>query len=405
MLYLGLGGICMEMLLKLAIVVLIGCLAGRVAKTFRLSNVFGFIIAGMLIGPSCLKLLTNNDLTLLTMVVEITVAILAFKIGSEFVIRDMRKLGTSFVFITLAEVAGAFLAVFFAMFFLFKQDFVFSMTIAALAAATAPAATIMVMRQYRSDGPVTRMLIPVSALDGVLGVVLFGIVISIARILGKGAGLGIWQSVGRPLFEIFGGLALGALFGLALALLGKKAGDSDELLVFTLGMILAATGVAKALALSPLLANIMMGVVLVNLTQNSNRVFFALNQFTPPLYLLLFTLAGSSLDLGVFLNMGLLGLGYILARAIGKLAGAWIGSRGVKAEGVVQEHLGVTLLPQGGLSIALALLVRFHLPDMSAVVISIILLSVLLYEIIGPFIAKAAIQRAGEIRGMGSIMR
>lgn len=405
MLYLALGGICMEMLLKLAIVLLVGCLAGRLAKTFRLSNIFGFVIAGMLIGPSCLQLLSNNDLTLLTMVVEVAVAILAFKIGSEFVIRDMRKLGTSFIIITLTEVAGAIFVVFCTMFFLFKQDFVFSLIIASLAAATAPAATIMVMRQYRSDGPVTRMLLPVSALDGFLGVVLFGVAISFARMMGKGMELGMLQMLGRPLLEICGGLVLGAVFGMALAFLGQKAGDSDELLVMTLGMILAATGVAKALALSPLLANIMMGAVLVNMTQNTNRVFFALNQFTPPLYLLLFSLAGSSFRLGVFWQVGFLGLGYILARAMGKLAGAWLGAKKVQAEAVVQEHLGITLLPQGGLSIALALLVRYHLPDISLTVLAITLVSVLLYEIVGPILAKAAIERAGEIRGMGSIIR
>jgi Kef-type K+ transport system membrane component KefB len=395
----------MDMLLKLAIVVLVGCLAGRLAKTFKLSNIFGFVIAGIVLGPSCLKLLSNQDLASLTIIVEMTVALLAFKIGSEFVVRDMRKLGTSFMVITFAEVAGTVLVVFCAMFFLFKQDLVFSLMMASLAAATAPASTIMVMRQYRSDGPVTRVLLPVSALDGVLGVVLFGIIISIARTVGQGADQGLWQMMSKPMIEIFGGLALGALLGLGLTFLGQKAGDSDELLVITLGMILASTGLAKALSLSPLLANIMMGAVLVNLTQNSNRVFFALNNFTPPIYLLFFTLAGSAFDLAVFLNVGLLALGYNLTRAVGKLLGAWIGSKGVKAERTVQEHLGVTLLPQGGLSIALAILVRYHLPDISMAVIAVILVSVLFYEIVGPIIAKTAIQRAGEIRGMGSTIR
>jgi Kef-type K+ transport system membrane component KefB len=395
----------MDMLLKLAIVVLVGCLAGRLAKTFKLSNIFGFVIAGIVLGPSCLKLLTNQDLPFLKIVVEIAVAILAFKIGSEFVVRDMKKLGAPFVIITFAEVAGAVVLVFCAMFFLFKQDFVFSLMMASLAAATAPVATIMVMRQYRSDGPVTRMLLPVSALDGVLGVVLFSVAISIARTFAPGADVGAWQVLARPLLEIAGGLVLGVLLGLALTFLGQKAGDSDELLVITLGMILAATGLAKSLALSPLLANIMMGTVLVNLTQNSNRVFFGLNHFTPPVYLLLFTIAGSSFDLGVLWNAAFLVVGYILARAAGKFAGVWLGSRGIRAEAAVGKYLGATLLPQGGLSIALAVLARHHLPDSSAVVIAIIIVSGLLYEIIGPIIAKTAIQRAGEIRGMGSTIR
>lgn len=394
----------MDMLLKLAIVVLVGCIAGRIAKTFKWSNIFGFVIAGIILGPSGVKLLSNQDLNAMTIIVEMAVAILAFKVGSEFVVRDMKKLGSSFVIITVAEVIGAMLIVFLAMYFLFTQTFVFSLMMASIAAATAPSATIMVMRQYRADGPFTRTLLPVTALDGVLGVVVFGIAISIARGFVPGAELSIWQ-VAKPLLEILGGMALGAVFGLALTFLGQKAGDSDELLVITVALIIASTGVAKALSLSPLLANIMMGVVLVNLTQNSNRVFFGLSQFTPPIYLLFFTLAGASLELGVLLQLGVLGLGYVLARALGKIVGAWVGSRSVKAEPAVQRHLGVALLPQGGLSIALAILVKQHLPDISVAVIAIIVVTVLLYEVAGPFIAKTAIQKAGEIRGMGSAIR
>lgn len=395
----------MDMLLKLAIVVFAGYLGGHLAKFVKLSNIFGFVMAGFLLGPSCLKLLSNYDLTSLTILLEMTVAILAFKVGSEFVVRDMRKLGKPFVVITLSEVMGTVLVVFFAMYFLFQQNVVFSLMLASLAAVTAPAATIMVMRQYRADGPVTRMLLPVTALDGVLGVVLFGIATSIARVFAQGIDISAWQMVIKPIVQIFGGLALGALFGLALTFLGQKAGDSDELLVITITMILACTGVAKALTLSPLLANVMMGAILVNLTPNSNRVFFGLNHFTPPLYVLFFTLAGAGLHLAMLWDVGLLVLGYFLARAVGKLVGSWVGARSVGAEPAVQKYLGLALLPQGGLTIALAVLVRQHLPDISMAITAIIVVSVLLYEIIGPFIAKTTFQMAGEIRGMGSTIR
>lgn len=395
----------MDMLLKLAIVVPVGCLAGRLAKTLKLSNIFGFLIAGIILGPSCSKLLSTQDLTSLSIIAEIAVAILAFKIGSEFVVRDMKKLGTSFMIITFAEVFGTVLVVFATMFFLFQQDFVFSMVMASIAAATAPAAAIMVMRQYRADGPVTRTLLPVTALDGVLGVVLFGIMISITRVVTLGTQISPWQAVGRPVIEIFGSLALGAVLGMALTFFGQKARDSDELLVITLAAILASTAVATALTLSPLLTNIMMGAVLVNLTQNSNRIFFGLNNFIPPVYLLFFTFAGASLDLRIVFQIGYLGLGYIVARAFGKILGAWLGSLGVRAETAVRKHLGIALLPQGGFAIALAMVVRQHQPDISMAVIAIITGSVLLYEIVGPIVAKTAIQKAGEIRGMGSSLR
>lgn len=395
----------MDFLLKLAIVVLVGCLAGRLAKAVKLSNVFGFLIAGIILGPSCLKLISNQDLSSLTIIAEVAVAILAFKIGSEFVLNDLKKLGKNFIMITFAEVVGAFLVVFSVMYFLFKQDFIFSLMIASIASTTAPAATILVMRQYRSDGPVTRTLLPVAALDGVLGVVLFAISMSIARLYVLAEGYSVWMIVRGPIFEILGSLVLGAALGFALTFLGKKAGDSDELLVVTVAMILVATSVAKVLNLSPLLTNIMMGVVLVNLTQNSNRVFFSLNNFTPPIYLLFFAFAGASVDLRTLFNLAVLGIAYILARAAGKILGAWLGAKSVKAEPAVQRYLGIALLSQGGLSIALALLVHFHLPETSMAVTGIVVFSVLLYEIAGPIIAKMAIEKAGEIRKMGSALR
>ncbi|NLL42950.1 MAG: cation:proton antiporter [Firmicutes bacterium] len=395
----------MDVLLKLAIIVLVGCLAGRLARTFGLSNVFGFVIAGIILGPSCLKFLSSQDLTSLTFVVELAVAILAFKIGSEFVVRDIKKLGKSFMVIAFAEAACAVLFAFVVMRFLFRQDLVFSLVMASMAAATAPAAMIMVIRQYRADGPVTRMLLPVTALNGVIGVVLFGVAISVSRVFVLQTDLSMWQTVTVPLIQIVGGLLLGALLGLALSFLGQKAGDSDELLVITIGMILTATAAAKALSFSPLLANIMMGVVLVNFTQNSNRVFFSLNNFTPPIYLLFFTLTGASLNLGIVANVGFLTAAYILSRAAGKILGAWAGSKVIKAETAVQKHLGLALLPQGGLSIALAVLVNLHLADIGNSVIAIMIVSVLLYEIGGPVLAKTAIARAGEIRGMTSAIR
>ncbi|HBG00377.1 MAG TPA: cation:proton antiporter, partial [Firmicutes bacterium] len=291
------------------------------------------------------------------------------------------------------------------MHFWLKQDLVFSLIIASIAATTAPAATIMVMRQFRSDGPVTRTLIPVAALDGVLGVFLFGIAMSFAQNVILGVDSRLWQIVGRAMFEVFGSLVLGALLGLGLTFLARKAGDSDELLLMTIAMILASTGAAKALTLSPLLTNIVMGTVLVNLTQNANRVFFSLNNFTPPIYLLFFTLAGASVNLRVFWGVGLIGLGYILARAAGKLLGAWTGSKVVGAELTVQKYLGVALLPQGGLSVALAVWAYSHLPAVSMAVIAIMVCGALLYEVVGPIMAKTAIQKAGEIRGMTSAIR
>ncbi|NMB00332.1 MAG: cation:proton antiporter [Firmicutes bacterium] len=393
----------MDLLFKLALVILIGCLAGKLAKIFRLSNIFGYLLAGFLMGPSLLQLISPHDITSFAIVGEIALAIVAFKIGSEFVLKDMRKLGKSFLIITFAEVAGAVLVVFSVLYFLLQEDFVFSLLMAAISGATAPAASFMVMRQYRSDGPVTRTLLPVAAFDGVLGVVLFGVALSISRVyvLVGSNGYTYWQLVGQSLVEIIGSIALGTALGLLLTFLGKKAGDTDELLIITLALIFFSTSLAKLLGLSPLLTNIILGSVLVNLNQNSNRVFFSLNHFTPPVFLLFFTLIGASLDLKVVMNVLIVGVFYILARSCGKILGAWAGSKGVKADPAVQRYLGLALLPQGGISVTLAMLVHQHLPEYGMAVSTILVFSVLFFEVIGPIFAKMAIEKAGEVGGMG----
>lgn len=390
----------MDVLFKLAIVIIVGWLGGKAAKALKLPNVSGYLVAGLFLGPSFFKLVSSADMEAFTIISEVALAVVAFSIGSEFVIKDMKKLGKSILVITLAEVVGAVLVVFSVMFFIFRQDFVFSLVIASMSAATAPAATLVVMREYRSDGPVTRTILPVVALDDVFGIMVFGIALSVGRIMVGAGDFTFWQMIIQPFVEIFGSLILGAALGVLLTFVAKKSGDTDELLIVTLAMIFTATGLSKMWGLSPLLTNIMMGTVLVNIMHNANRVFLNLNHFTPPVYLLFFTLAGASLDLRVLFGVGLMGLGYIIARAAGKMIGAWLGAKQVDADPAVQKYLGLALLPQGGISIGLSVLVRQHLPQYSTAIITIIMFSVLVYEVSGPIFAKMAISKAGEIGGM-----
>lgn len=390
----------MDVLFKLAIVIVVGWLGGKLAKFLKLPNVSGYLVAGLFLGPSFFKLISSQDMDSFTLISEVALAMVAFSIGSEFVIKDLMKLGKSIVVITLAEVAGAILVVFAVMFFIFRQDFVFSLVIASMSAATAPAATLMVMRQYRADGPVTRAILPVVALDDVLGIIAFGLALSVARMVVGSGEVTFWYMISQPFIEIIGSAVVGVVLGVVLSLISKKARDTDELLIVTLAMIFAATGLSKMTGLSPLLTNIVMGTTLVNLVHNPNRVFFSLNHFSPPVYLLFFTLAGASLDLKVLFSVGLMGLGYIIARAAGKMLGARLGAKAVNADPAIQKYLGLGLLPQGGISIGLSVLVRQYLPEYSVAIITIIMFSVLVYEVSGPIFAKIAIEKAGEIGGL-----
>ena len=390
----------MNILLKISIVLAVGTLGGRVARLLKLPNVTGYLVAGLFIGPSFFDLISKQDMQSLEVVNELALATIAFSIGSEFILKDMLKVGKTIIVITLAEVIGAVFLVFSVMYYLFSQDFAFSIIIAAMSAATAPAATIMVIRQFRAKGPLTQTILPVVALDDVAGIMVFGIAMSIAKISVGATKYSFLQMISQPIIEIIGSILLGLLIGVILTFMAKKSSDKEELLAIILAVIGGSTGVANLLGLSSLLTCIMIGATLVNLLHNSSRVFSVTNDFISPVYLLFFTLAGASLNLNILTKVGTLGIAYIISRSGGKMIGAFLGAKIMKADESVVKYLGLSLLPQGGISIGLCILVRQELPQYSLAITTIIMFSVLIYEVLGPILAKIAIEKAGEVNGL-----
>lgn len=389
----------MDVLFKLSIAIFVGLIGGRIANRFRLPNVSGYIIAGLLIGPSFLKIIKSGEASQFNIINEMALGAIAFSVGSEFLLKDIKKLGKDILIITVAEVIGAILLVFVVTFFIFKQPFEFSLVIASMSAATAPAGILMVIRELKARGPLVNTILPVVAIDDALGIMAFGICLSIAKITSGTDAVSLFSIVWNPLVEIGGSLILGGILGFCLSFLAPKTKSRDEQLSLTIGFIIGATGIANYLNLSPLLATMMMGATLVNLMRNSNRVFNLISDFAPPIYLLFFTIAGASLDLSVLSTVGALGVGYIIARAAGKIIGSYIGAKIVDAEEVVVKYLGMSLLTQGGVSIGLSMIVSKQLPQYSESIITVILFSVLIYEIAGPILAKIAIVKAGEEDG------
>jgi len=388
----------MNVMLKIAIILAVGIIGGKVARLIKLPNVSGYLVAGLLLGPSFFNFVSPADIQSFNLVNEIALAAIAFSIGNEFVLKEIKKIGKSIFIITLLEVVGAVLLVFSVMFFIFRQPFAFSIVIAAMSAATAPAATLLVMKQYNAQGPLTRTILPVVALDDVVGIVIFGIALSLAKITAYKQQMSIISMIAGPIIEIAGSVILGFVLGVILSWFSKKTRGRDELQAITLAIIGLATGISLLLGFSPLLTCIVLGTVLVNVQQNSTRVFDSINSFATPIYVLFFTIAGASLDLSILKTVGIMGLSYVLARGIGKIIGAWAGASMVKAEPVVRKYLGLGLLPQGGISIGLMVLVRQQLPDYAIAINTIIIYSNLIYEVSGPIFAKIAIKKAGEIQ-------
>ena len=392
----------MTLILKLSIVLVVGIIGGKIAKLLKLPNISGYLFFGLFLGPTLLNFITIEDYNSYSIINELALGVIAFSIGSEFMIGEIKKLGKSIVIITLLEVIGAIFVVFAVMYFLLNQSFVFSIIIASMSAATAPAATLLVIRQYRAYGPLTKTILPVVALDDVFGIMAFGIAIAIAKITTSTATSWVGM-VAQPFLEIMASLALGFVLGIILSFLAKKAKDEEEVQFYSIAAVGISSGLSILLNLSPLLTNMVVGAVIVNVLSNSKRVFGSLNKFIGVFYVLFFTLAGASLDLKILLSIGLVGLAYILSRAGGKFIGSYLGCKVTKADPKVTKFLGLALLPQGGISIGLSLIVRQQFPEYATAITTVIMFGVLVYEITGPIFAKIAITGAGEIDGLDRI--
>jgi len=367
-----------DIILKISIVLAIGMLGGKLAKLAKLPNVSGYIILGLFLGPSFIGLVNTEEIKALEIISEIALAFIAFSIGSEFVIKDMLKYGKKIFFITLGEVVGAVVLVFSIIYFVLDQSFAFSIVIASMSAATAPAATLLVIRQYRAYGPLTKTILPVVALDDVFGIIVFGVAMSLAKISVTGVKPSISQILLNPLLEIFGSLLLGFIIGIILSLLIRKLKFKDDYQVISLIAIGIGMGLSRTLNLSPLLTNIMIGTTLVNTLSKPEKSFNAVNNFVPAFYVLFFTLAGASLDISILKTVGLIGIIYVFARGLGKYLGSLVSSIAVKAEKTVCKYMGLGLLPQGGISIGLSVLVRQQLPEYANEITTIIMFSILI---------------------------
>lgn len=386
----------MDLLFKLSIIVFIGLVGGRIANFFKLPNVSGYVIGGLIIGPSFLNLIKVGDISSLGILNEIALGTIAFSIGNEFLLEDMKKVGKKIMTITLFQFIVTMIVVFLCMFVVFRQELGFSLVISSIATATAPAGILLVIRELKAKGPLVDTILPVVAIDDALGIMLFGVCLSIAKLMSGVGDISILSLIFIPLFEIGGSLVLGFILGVLLSYLSTHSRSEEILLSVITGFIFAGAGLANIFKLSPLLTCMMMSATLVNVLPKSQRVFNLVSHITPPIYLMFFTLAGASLDTGVLSSVGLIGVGYILARAAGKTIGSRLGAKKVGASKDIVNYLGMSLLPIGGVSIGLAAIVSTELSGVGSKISTIVLFSVLVFEIIGPICTKIAIVNAGE---------
>ncbi|WP_035294976.1 cation:proton antiporter [Clostridium sp. KNHs214] len=386
----------MHSLYYLGIILFSGLIMGKLVSFIKLPRVTGYLIAGLIIGPSILSLVPASAASKLSIISEAALGFIAYSIGSSFNFDNLKKLGNGIIIITLFESLTAVVAVDFVLIVLLKQPVPFSLMLGAIAAATAPAATIMVLKQYNARGPLVDTLLPVVAIDDAVGIMAFGISMAIAKsLLDSTKAIGL-KTIFLPVKEIALAFAIGIGIGVILSIISKYSEGQDQLLTITLATIFITVGIAMKLNISPLLTCMSIGATVSNIAPNSNRVLSIIDVFTPPVFVAFFTLAGVELNLTILKNVGLIGVVYIIVRVIGKILGAYLGAKLAKAPAVVQKYLGFTLIPQAGVAIGLAMVAETAVPEFGAAIRTIILSATIIYELIGPLITKIAIFKAGE---------
>ena len=385
----------MNVLLVIGIAMAAGLVVSRGARLVKLPNVTAFLVAGLLIGPCVGGIITREQLDGMNVISEAALGFIAYAIGGEFKLAYLKKIGKAPLTITIAQGLATALCVDVGLIALGFEVPV-SLLLGAIALATAPAATLMVVRQYKADGPVTRMLLPVVAMDDALGLMVFSVSASVAE--GMLGGAMTFQSmVLSPLIEIVGSLALGSFLGLVLGFCSRFFASRGNKLALTIALVLAGVGLCDLWGLSSLLVCMMIGAVMVNVSQQHEVLMEQCDRFTPPLFLLFFVLSGAELDLSVLPSVGLMGVSYLLLRSIGKWGGTMIGAVCVKANDNVRKYLGLTLLPQAGVAIGMSQLVAGRFPTLAGSVNTVVLAGVLVFELVGPIITKIALTKAGEI--------
>lgn len=386
-----------DVLFSLGVAVAIGLVFNRLMKLIGLPNVTGYLIAGVLIGPSFLQIIPSVWIEELTLLVNVALGFIAFSIGGEFRISKIKKIGKSVFTITLFQALVTTFLVDIGLFIFFEPPV--AICLGAIATATAPAATLMVVKQYNSKGPITNVLMPVVALDDAIGLIVFSLSLAAAKISLSSGGVNILATIFEPIKEITLSLIVGAVIGIVLTFgLGFFHSRSYRL-VSIICAVFIGTAVSSLFGLSSLLLCMCIGAVMANFYPENEKMLDLTDHWTPVLFLLFFVISGAELDLSIVPTVGFLGIMYIVLRSIGKYFGAFLGAYVVHEDKNIQKYLGVALLPQAGVAIGMSQIVVSAFPgEIGTRIRAVVLCATLVYELVGPLLTKFVLTKAGEIQ-------
>ena len=387
-----------QTIISVAIMLMFGFLVTRITKLLKLPNVTAYILAGILIGPYCLNLIPKNVAGGMDFLADIALAFIAFSVGEFFKFSNLKKSGWKIIILTLFEALMASMLVFCVMFFVFGLSLSFSIVLAALASATAPASTIMTIRQTKAKGNFVDKLLQVVALDDVVSLIAYSIAISVALAAGAGSGFN-FEIIILPILKNILALGIGALLGFLMKFLLSKR-STDNRLIIVVCILFIFCGICSLLDVSPLLGCMAIGTVYINVT-NDEKLFAQTNYFSPPILLLFFVRSGLNFNFDVLFSstsiigsspLWIIGIVYFLVRIGGKYLGAFVGSVTTKQSKEIRNYLGLALIPQAGVAIGLATLgARTLGGNVGEALQTIILASSVLYELVGPVCAKLSL--------------
>lgn len=408
----------METILSIAVCLLAGLLISRIAKPLGLPAVTAYLVAGILVGPFVLGRLgisgigftSLENVKSFELISDVAMGFIAFAIGNEFRLSQLKHNGKKATVIGIVQAVVATLLVdgVLLLIHLIWPDVISvhaAITLGAIAAATAPAATLMVVRQYKAKGPLTDLLLPIVALDDAVGLVIFSISFGIAKSITTGD-IDVLSVIVEPLIEVAASLILGVIMGYLFNLTEKMFHSRSKRMAISITFVFLTVAITKLsftvgeinIGFSSLLSCMMLGTVFCNICNVSEELMDRTERWTAPLYILFFVLSGAELDFNVIANISVITIGiiYILSRSCGKYFGAYFSAKAMKCDNNVVNHLGITLLPQAGVALGMSVMAQ-ELTSDGDVIRNIILFSVLIYELIGPLLTKISLTKAGEI--------
>ena len=386
-------------ILSLGFIFLAALLAGKIIRQLKIPVVTAYLLLGIIVGPAVLNLVSEDILGSSGLISNIVLGLIAFSIGQNFALEIFRKIGRPVVWMSVLAAVFPWFLVTAGLLILLKQPFYIALLFGAISSATAPAATMMVVREYKAKGSFTDMLLGIVAIDDAWCLIIFALSFAVAKALFAhiGSNIFLFKAVFHSLSEIGGALLLGGVLALVLAYLSRFVTTPADLLIYTLGFIFLNTGLALYLNFSVLLANMFMAAILVNVHKVSFKFFEALRTVDSPLYLLFFVLAGANLEIGLLKTLGLLGLGYVGLRALGKISGAYLGGAIAQVPERMRNYMGLALLPQAGVALGVALIAKEQFPQIGGMIFTTIVATTVIYEIIGPICTRISLSKAGEI--------